>query len=58
VNLETEARREAEDEVAKAAVEAGILDEADRNAENDMRRLLASLGYTDVTFVRATPTTP
>ena len=56
VNLETEARREAEVEVAKAAVEAGLLDEADRNAEQNLRRLLASLGYTDVTFVRATPT--
>jgi Protein of unknown function (DUF4230) len=56
VNLETEARREAEVEVAKAAVEAGLLDAADRNAEENLRRLLGSLGYSDVTFVRATPT--
>jgi len=56
VNLETEARREAEVEVSKAAVEAGLLDEADRNAEENLRRLLGSLGYNDVTFVRATPT--
>ena len=55
VNLETEARREAETEIAQAALEAGILDQAQRNAEVNVRQLLAALGYTDVTFVRATP---
>jgi hypothetical protein len=56
ISLETEARREAEDEIEKAALEAGILDQAQLGAEASLRQLLAGLGYTDVTFVRATPT--
>jgi hypothetical protein len=55
VNLETAARREAEDEIEKAALEADILDRAQASAEANVRQLLAQLGYTDVTFVRATP---
>jgi len=55
VNLETEARREAEDEIEKAALEANVLDRAQSSAETNVRQLLAQLGYTDVTFVRATP---
>jgi len=56
INLETEARREAEHEIEQAALEAGVLDQAQRSAETYLRQLLGSLGYTDVTFVRATPT--
>jgi Protein of unknown function (DUF4230) len=56
ISLETEARREAEIEVEKAALEAGILDHAQQSAEASLRQLLGSLGYTDITFVRATPT--
>ncbi len=55
ISLETEARREAEAEIEKAALEAGVLDRAQESAEATLRKLLASLGYTDVTFVRATP---
>jgi len=54
VNLETAARREAEAEIEKAALETEILDRAQANAEANVRQLLAQLGYTDVTFVRAT----
>lgn len=56
INLETEARREAEDEIEKAALEANLLDRAQVSAEVNIRQLLAQLGYPDVTFVRATPT--
>ena len=56
INLETEARREAEDEIEKAALEANVLDRAQVGAEANIRQLLAQLGYTDVTFVRATST--
>lgn len=56
INLETDARREAQQEIEQAALEAGILDQAQRSAESYLRQLLGSLGYTDVTFVRATPT--
>jgi hypothetical protein len=55
VNLETEARREAENEISQAAQEAGILEQAQKNAEINIRQLLLALGYNDVTFVRATP---
>jgi len=55
VNLETEARRVAEDEIEKAALEDGILDTAASNAENYMMRLLRSLGYPEVIFIRPAP---
>jgi hypothetical protein len=51
VNLETSARQAAEDEISKAAMEDGILDQARVNAENYMYRLFLSLGYRDVVFV-------
>jgi hypothetical protein len=58
VNLESTARRAAEDEIEKAAIEGDILDLARQNAENYMERLLHDLGYPEVIFVRpeATPT--
>lgn len=56
INLETEARQEAQYEIENAALEAGVLDQAQKNAETYLRQLLSALGYTDVTFVRATAT--
>ncbi len=56
VNLETEARREAQAEIEAAAVEAGIIQQAQKNSEAYLRQLLALLGYTEVTFIYATPT--
>ncbi len=51
VDLETEARKAAEDEILDAALEDGILDQARTNAENFILRLLWDLGFTDVVFV-------
>lgn len=56
VNLETSARRVAEQEIEKAALEDGILEQAGQNAENYMYRLLRDLGYPEVIFVKPTPT--
>jgi hypothetical protein len=50
-NLETAARRTAEDEIVQAAIEDGILDQARINAEYFLLRLFNSLGYEDVIFV-------
>ena len=55
-NLETSARRVAEQEIEKAALEDGILKQAGQNAENYMYRLLRDLGYPEVIFVKPTPT--
>ncbi len=48
INLESSARRLAEDEIEKAAVEDGIMDLARQNAENYLTRLLSDLGYPEV----------
>ncbi|MEK6221273.1 MAG: DUF4230 domain-containing protein [Chloroflexota bacterium] len=53
VNLETAARQAAENEILKAAMEDGILEQAQTNAENYMFRLLRNLGYPDITFLEA-----
>lgn len=50
VNLETEARKTAENELRKSALEDGILELADTNAENYLSRLLRGLGYPEVIF--------
>lgn len=50
INLETTARRAAEDEILKAATDDGILKLAQQNGENYLRRLLHDLGYPEVTF--------
>jgi hypothetical protein len=50
VNLESSARRLAETEIAKAAVEDDVLGQAQRNAENYLARLFDSLGYENVVF--------
>ena len=52
VNLESTARRAAEDVIEASAVEDGILDLARQNAENYLERLLNDLGYPDVVFIR------
>jgi len=49
-NLETLARKAAEDEIRKAALEDGILDIAQQNAETYLTRFFLSLGYADVIF--------
>lgn len=51
-NLETTARQAAEAEIAKAALEDGILDQAQRNAEIFMEKFFEMLGYENVVFVR------
>lgn len=56
VTLETQARQEAQKEIEKSAIEAGILTQAQKNSEFYLKQLLLSLGYKDVTFIRATAT--
>lgn len=56
VNLETTARQAAEKEIYQAALDDGILTQAQQNAESYMSRMMRGLGYADVIFVRdATP---
>ncbi len=50
VNLESEARRVAEVEIEKSALEDGILELAGQNAENYLDRLFRDLGYPVVIF--------
>ncbi len=50
VNLETEARRVAEQEIEKSALEDGILDLAEQNAISFLGRLFRDLGYPEVVF--------
>jgi hypothetical protein len=52
-NLETTARQVAEQEIYKAAIEDGILDQAQVNAEAYLIRLFLALGYPDVVFAMA-----
>jgi hypothetical protein len=54
--LETEARRAAEKEILDAALEDGILEMAQRNAEAYVRQLIMALGFRDVIFARVYPT--
>ncbi len=46
--LEGDARRQAEEQMRKAAIEGGILDRARTSAERTLRSLLPSLGYDHV----------
>lgn len=55
IDLETSARRAAEDEIQKAALEDGILSQAQQNAETYLTRLFKALGYPDVIYVGTTP---
>ncbi|MGH2582566.1 MAG: DUF4230 domain-containing protein [Anaerolineales bacterium] len=50
VNLETAARRAAEEEILKSAVEDGILEQAQLNAKNFLYRFFLQLGFPDVIF--------
>ncbi|MCX7681853.1 MAG: DUF4230 domain-containing protein [Anaerolineae bacterium] len=50
--LETEARRAAEQEILNAALEDGILEMAQRNAEAYLRQLILTLGFKQVVFIR------
>ncbi len=50
-NLETTARQAAEQEIYKAAVEDGILDLAQQNAENYLEKFFEALGYENVIFL-------
>jgi Protein of unknown function (DUF4230) len=56
INLETSARQVAEDEIERAALEDGILDQARLNAENYLVRLMRGLGYPEVIFSYPEPT--
>jgi hypothetical protein len=53
IGLESEARRVAQREFEKAAMEDGILDQAQVNAENFLYRFLRSIGVQDVRFETA-----
>ena len=55
INLESQARQVAEDEIRNGALEDGILNTAQTNANTVLERLLRSLGFTDVVIVVATP---
>jgi hypothetical protein len=51
VDLETLARQSAEDEIRKAAIEDGILQQAQTNAEAYLLKFFNALGYKTVIFV-------
>ena len=51
INLETTARQAAEDQIRQAAIEDGILAQAQTNAETFMESLLNKLGYPQVIFI-------
>lgn len=51
-DLETLARQRAEQEILKAALEDGILEQARKNAEAYLLRFFMSLGYKSVVFVK------
>jgi Protein of unknown function (DUF4230) len=50
-DLAEEARDEAQDRVREAALEDGILDHAQRNAEDSIRAFVTALGFEEVRFV-------
>lgn len=50
IDLETLARQRAEEEIRKAAMEDGILIQAQTNAENYLFRFFQALGYDNVIF--------
>jgi hypothetical protein len=51
INLETTARQAAEDQIRQAALDDGILEQAQTNAETYLASLLNKLGYAQVSFV-------
>jgi uncharacterized protein DUF4230 len=52
INLETLVRQNAEDEIRKAAIEDGILTQAQTNAESYLFKFFAALGYPNAIFVQ------
>ncbi len=48
--METDARQAAEEEILNAALEDGILEQAQNNAESFLERLFNDLGYDYVVF--------
>jgi hypothetical protein len=57
-DLETLARQAAEKEIYQAALDDGILIQAQINAENYLSRLLQQLGFNEVIFINPTLTPP
>lgn len=55
VDLETSARLAAEEAILESALDDGILEQAQINAENYLIRLLRDLGYPDVVFLEPKP---
>ncbi|OQY31129.1 MAG: hypothetical protein B6243_08915 [Anaerolineaceae bacterium 4572_5.2] len=51
MDLETNCRQAAEDEIYKAALEDGILDLAQQNAENYLAKFFTALGYENTIFL-------
>ena len=51
INLETTARQAAEEQIRQAALDDGILAQAQANAETFLESLLNKLGYAQVSFV-------
>lgn len=51
INLETNARQAAEEQIRQAALDDGILKQAQTNAELYLESLLNELGYSQVSFV-------
>lgn len=51
-NLETTARQAAENEIKKAAVEDGILKQAQQNAESYLSKFFGALGFPNPVFVK------
>jgi uncharacterized protein DUF4230 len=50
-NLETLVRQKAEEEILKAAIEDGILEQAKVNAEAYLIKFFAALGFPNTIFV-------
>lgn len=57
LNLEADARRQAEAAIAEAACEGGILHEANQNAAKQLTALFTTVGFTTVTVRTTTPGT-
>jgi hypothetical protein len=53
IELETTTRQAAEQEIYKAAIEDGILEKANQNAEIFLSEFFDSLGFEDVIFIHA-----
>lgn len=53
--LETRVRQSADNEIRQAALEEGILAQADQNAQSYLRTFLAALGFNDITFTETAP---